>query len=88
MARQQLGALASQTKAMATIRKQLPERRGKCLPNGLSVLRGLGSQLHSKQLALKKLGSGHCHQMASVVFKCFLYFHAPQGVVRLTGDFV
>lgn len=53
--------------------------RGKCLPNGLSVLRGLGSQLHSKQLALEKLGSGHCHQMAPVVFKCFLYFHGPQG---------
>lgn len=41
MARQQLGALASQPKTTATIRNQLPERRGKCLPNGLSVLRGL-----------------------------------------------
>lgn len=80
MARQQLGALASQPEATATIRNQLPERRGKCLPNGPSVLRGLGSQLHSKQLALKKLGSGHCHQMAPVVFKCFLYFHTPRGL--------
>lgn len=88
MARQQLGAFASQPKATAPVHNQLPERQGECLPNGLGVLRGLASQLHSKQLAPKKLGSGHYNQMALVVFKCFLHSPASQGVVPLTGDFV
>lgn len=62
---------------------QLLERQGECLLNGPSVLRGLGSQLHSKQLAREGPRPGRCdsaqHDSASAVNRLPLPSSSPRG---------